>query len=154
MTASDYRVSIEGVRPRPIAAVRARMAIECVPATFAQHLNQVYAAARSGHVTLDGQNIFVYRAAPNGEVDIDFGVGAAGPFSQVGAVSYTETPGGRAATTTHWGEYGGLGGAHAAVARWCREHGHVLAGPRWEVYGHWNDDPAQRRTDVYYLLSD
>ncbi len=23
----------------------------------------------------------------------------------------------------------------------------------WEVYGHWSEDPAQLRTDVFYLLS-
>jgi hypothetical protein len=31
-----------------------------------------------------------------------------------------------------------------------------LAGPNWEVYGHWTDewnsDPAKIRTDVFYLL--
>jgi hypothetical protein len=32
-----------------------------------------------------------------------------------------------------------------------------LAGPNWEIYGHWqnewNKDPSQIRTDVYYLLT-
>jgi hypothetical protein len=31
-----------------------------------------------------------------------------------------------------------------------------LAGPNWEVYGHWQDewnsDPSKIRTDVFYLL--
>jgi hypothetical protein len=35
---------------------------------------------------------------------------------------------------------------------------HTLAGPQWEIYGHWlpewNKDPSQIRTDVYYLLAD
>ncbi|MDB5328046.1 MAG: Bacterial transcription activator, effector binding domain, partial [Phycisphaerales bacterium] len=35
-------------------------------------------------------------------------------------------------------------------------HGHAMAGPNWELYGHWdqswNDDPSKIRTDVYYLL--
>ena len=26
------------------------------------------------------------------------------------------------------------------------------AGVNWEVYGDWDDDPAKRRTDVYFLL--
>jgi hypothetical protein len=37
---------------------------------------------------------------------------------------------------------------------WCRSHGRPLAGPRWEVYGHWSDNPATRRTDIFYLLND
>jgi len=27
-----------------------------------------------------------------------------------------------------------------------------VAGVTWEVYGDWHDDPAQVRTDVYFLL--
>jgi len=30
--------------------------------------------------------------------------------------------------------------------------GRQLAGPRFEVYGDWRDDPAQLETEVYYLL--
>jgi hypothetical protein len=30
--------------------------------------------------------------------------------------------------------------------------GRALAGPRWEVYGDWRDDPAELETEVYYLL--
>jgi hypothetical protein len=26
------------------------------------------------------------------------------------------------------------------------------SGTNWEVYGDWDDDPARRRTDVYFLL--
>ena len=29
----------------------------------------------------------------------------------------------------------------------------LLAGPCWEVYGDWHDDPAKRRTDMYHLLA-
>ena len=27
-----------------------------------------------------------------------------------------------------------------------------IAGPNWEVYTHWEEDPAKLRTEVYYLL--
>ena len=51
-----------------------------------------------------------------------------------------------------------LGAAHDGVRQWCRASNYRLAGPSWEIYGHWqrewNDDPSQIRTDVYYLLSD
>jgi effector-binding domain-containing protein len=56
------------------------------------------------------------------------------------------------ATTFHIGDYGGLGAAHEAVRDWCARTGRELAGPSWEVYGHWSDDPAKRRTDVFWLL--
>jgi hypothetical protein len=29
-----------------------------------------------------------------------------------------------------------------------------IAGQRWEVYGHWSDNAATRRTDIFYLLKE
>jgi effector-binding domain-containing protein len=128
------------------------MTIREVPSRFRTFLDQVYAAAKTGAIALDGQNVFVYRSGPTDFVDVEFGVGVTKTFSPLGRVAYTEVPGGRVATTTHWGDYGGLGAAHDAVVTWCRAEGHTLAGTSWEVYGHWSDDPATRRTDVYHLL--
>ncbi|MEO8562457.1 MAG: hypothetical protein ABI601_10305 [bacterium] len=34
----------------------------------------------------------------------------------------------------------------------CRANGREHTGTRWEVYGHWVDDPVRLRTDVLYLL--
>jgi effector-binding domain-containing protein len=150
----EYAVTTQTARPRPIAAVRARLPIRDVSRRFAEYLNQVYAASRSGAIELDGQNIFVYSGDAGGEADVEFGVGAKRTFTGTGAVVLSATPSGRVATTTHWGDYAGLGAAHHAVVRWCESQGLALAGPRWEVYGHWSDDPATRRTDVYYLLAD
>jgi effector-binding domain-containing protein len=63
-----------------------------------------------------------------------------------------ETPHGVAAMTTHYGDYGRLGEANAAILSWCRANDRLRAGPSWEVYGHWHADPAQLRTEIYYLL--
>ena len=70
----------------------------------------------------------------------------------MGTVVPLETPDGVAAMTTHYGDYGRLGEANAAILAWCRANGRMRAGPSWEVYGHWHAEPAQLRTDVYYLL--
>jgi effector-binding domain-containing protein len=150
---NDYRVTLEKAAPRSIAAVRARVPASQVSAHFRTYLDQVYAAGRAGAVKLDGQNIFVYRDVSDApaQLDVDFGVGITAPFTGVGNVIPAATPQGDAATTTHWGDYGALGGAHAAVVAWCREHDVSLAGPRWEVYGHWQEGVAPR-TDVYYLI--
>ncbi|HET7232872.1 MAG TPA: GyrI-like domain-containing protein [Longimicrobium sp.] len=146
-------VSVHTARARGIAAVHARLAAERVPTAFAAFLDQVYAAARDGAVAVDGQNIFLYRDGADGEVEVEFGVGVAAPFRTAGPVRYVELPTGPVATATHGGDYGRLGETHAAVITWCRAHGHTLAGPRWEVYGHWNPGEAQPRTDVFYLLA-
>ncbi|MEP6778406.1 MAG: GyrI-like domain-containing protein [Gemmatimonadaceae bacterium] len=145
-------VSLQQVWPRSIACVRARVPIHDIPKRFFDLLGQVYSAAKIHSLTLDGQNIFVYRNNINGEVDAEFGVGVAMRFPDVPPVVYAETPSGDAATTTHWGDYADLGGAHNAVIAWCRHNNRTRSGTYWEVYGHWTEDITQRRTDVFYLL--
>src|SRR4249920_2669973 len=140
------------VTARPVAGVHAQIPRGRVAQEFGRHLDQVYAAGRSGAVHLDGQNIFIYRAATADQLTVDFCVGVTAPFGAVGAVVPLETPAGVAAMTTHHGDYGALGDANAAIHAWCRAHDRRRAGPSWEVYGHWHADPAQLRTEVYYLL--
>ena len=152
MSSTSVQVREVIAAPRAVAGVRARVAFGRVGAEFKPYLDQVYAAARTGAVALDGQNIFIYRSAVDGYLTVDFCVGVTAPFSAVGAVVPLETPSGPAAMTTHVGDYGGLPGANAALREWCRANGRAIAGPSWEVYGHWNADPAKLRTDIYYLL--
>lgn len=149
---NDYVVSVTRGAPRTIAAVQARLPLSRVPAEFARHLDKVYAARAAG-LRVDGQNIFIYRDVPGepGIVDAEFGVGTASVFAPIGDVHLVQLPVGDVATTTHWGSYAALGGAHQAVIAWCNANGRVRAGPRWEVYGHWNDNETPR-TDIYYLL--
>jgi effector-binding domain-containing protein len=125
-----------------------------VKSAFREYLDQVYAAGRAGAVKLDGQNIFVYQPVRGqaDSADVAFGVGTTAPFTVIGNVQPVEIPSGEVATTTHWGDYSGLSAAHDAVVQWCKANERRLSGTRWEVYGHWTDDPTKLRTDVYYLL--
>ena len=152
MSHATYDIHEVTVAARPVAGVRAQVPRGRVGQEFGRHLDQVYAAARTGAVHLDGQNIFIYRAATAAELTVDFCVGVTAPFAAVGPVVPLETPHGVAAMTTHVGDYGRLGEANAAIVAWCHANHRTLAGPSWEVYGHWNADPAQLRTEVYYLL--
>ena len=152
MAPAPYDVREVTVAPRPVAGVRAQVPKGRVGQEFGRHLDQVYAAARTGALTLDGQNIFIYRAASASALTVDFCVGSAAPFAPVGAVVPLETPSGVAAITVHMGDYRRLGDANAAIIAWCDANGRSRAGPSWEIYGHWDDDPAKLRTEVYYLL--
>ena len=149
----QYKVSLQNGAPRAIAAVHARLPMRDVPRSFGKYLDQVYAAGKSGAIKLDGQNIFIYRDAPGktGEGDCAFGVGVKEAFVKTGNVEPTQLPTGRVATTTHIGDYAGLGAAHDAVHQWARANGHRLSRTRWEVYGHWKDGEPPR-TDVFWLL--
>jgi effector-binding domain-containing protein len=94
----------------------------------------------------------------DGQINLEVGVELDAPFAGFGEVVGSATPAGLVATTTHFGPYGLMHQAHKAILQWCRENGHKLAGPNWEIYGHWKDewnsDPSQIRTDIYYLLVD
>jgi effector-binding domain-containing protein len=93
----------------------------------------------------------IYR---NGVQEIDCGVLVNGPFTGDGSVVSTSTPGGLVATVAHFGPYNRMGDAYDALNAWCSAHGHKLIGPSWELYGHWSDDPAQLRTDIFWVVED
>ncbi|HUR19269.1 MAG TPA: GyrI-like domain-containing protein [Vicinamibacterales bacterium] len=131
-----YEVHEVIVAARPVAGVRAQVPRGQVAKQFDRHLSQVYAAARAGDVHLDGQNVFIYRAATPEHLTVDFCVGVTAPFTAIGSVLPLNTPQGVAAMCTHHGEYGRLGEANAAILAWCRANDRALAGPSWEVYGH------------------
>ena len=152
MSSAPYEVHEVVVAARPVAGVRARVSRGRVAQDFGPYLDQVYAAGRAGAVALDGQNIFIYRAATAEDLTVDFCVGVTAPFAATGSVLPLETPQGVATRTTHHGEYGQLSEANAAIVEWCRANHRLRAGPSWEVYGHWHADVSQLRTDVYYLL--
>lgn len=152
MPSPHYDVHEVIATARPVAGVHAQISRGRVAQEFGRHLEQVYAAGRAGAVDLDGHNVFIYRSATADQLTVDFCVGVRAPFNAVGAVTPLETPHGPAAMTTHWGDYGRLGDANAAIHAWCRANQRLIAGPSWEVYGHWHADPARLRTDVYYLL--
>jgi effector-binding domain-containing protein len=101
-----------------------------------------------------GRNVAIYW---DGSIRLEVGVELLGSFTESGEVARSATPAGSVAWVTHLGPYGELGTAHRAVLEWCKSHGHRLAGPSWEIYGHWlaawDKNPAQIRTDIFYLTA-
>ena len=113
------------------------------------------ALIRQQQVPGAGRHVAVYLDC---EINLEVGVELDAPFAGCGDVVGSATPSGLVATTTHYGPYGLLHGAHDAIQQWCRDNGYTLAGPSWEIYGHWRDEwnsnPSKIRTDVCYLVAD
>ncbi len=147
----NYQVEFVTARPTVLAAVRRETPRAALGATIIAGLNTVYAFLKTAPVRSRGINVVIYL---DGQMTIEVGVQVAEAFADAPPVRCITTPAGPAAHTTHWGDYAKLGDANAAIHAWVAAHGRRLAGPSWEVYGHHADEPAQRRTDVYYLLAD
>jgi effector-binding domain-containing protein len=149
-------VSLIETSARPTVVVARATTWREFPSLWASMLDEVYAVVKRSDAGWAApgqdrwQNIMLYKDdVPNVEV----GVLASGPFSDTGNVVSSVLPAGFAAAATHRGPYSGLDLAHRAVRDWCAAHGRQLAGPRWEIYGHWREDPSEIETEIYYLLS-
>jgi len=148
----SYDVKVVNAAPTPILVVRRRAQISQLSKVVPDGCGAVWNFIKANNVTPRGRNVAVYR--PTGtpefalEIGVEVGAGAAGG----GEVVLSSTPGGEAVTAAHVGPYSMLKNAHDAVQAWCAAHNRQIAGPSWEVYGHWTEDQSKLRTDVFYLL--
>jgi effector-binding domain-containing protein len=150
-----HNIHLEIATARPLAVVRCRAGRQELSKVVPEACGHVWNVLRAQQVAGAGRHVAVYW---DDAINLDVGVELDGPFAGQGEVIRSATPAGPVATTTHFGPYGNLHAAHAAIHAWCANHGHTPAGPNWEIYDHWQDswntDPAKIRTDVYYLLEE
>jgi hypothetical protein len=138
-----YAVQVRQTDAQPIQIVRGLTTRATLPRNIRKLFDEFYA----GFKEKGGLNVVLYPGSGTaGEFEIGCGV-------QVESGGNAVTPAGLVATTVYFGPYDLMGPAHEAIHRWARESGHKLAGPSWEVYGHWSDDSAKLRTDIYYLVA-
>lgn len=138
-----YTVTILKVAPQWIAAARGRAGADGISKTMLGLLGKSWDFVRKAGIKTDGQNVAIYRA----------GLIEAGPrVLEKFDGDCVATPAGLAAMAIHMGPYELLGNAHTAIREWCAANGREIEGTNWEIYGHHEDDPSRRRTDVFYLL--
>jgi hypothetical protein len=151
----DHNVRLERLSSRPLAVVHRRATQPELSKVVPEACGIVWGVVRSQRIPGAGRHVAVYL---DDQINLEVGVELDTPFAGFGEVVGSATPPGLVATTTHFGPYGLLHGAHKAILQWCGENGHSLAGPNWEIYGHWKDewntDPSKICTDIYYLLVD
>ncbi len=145
----SYQVRLEQVAPQLTAVIRFRARQDELSKVVPAACGEVWTWARTAGLPKPGRHVALYLDCA---INLEVGAEVTQPFTGDGRVVCSSTPAGPVATTAHFGPYSRLGDAHQAVLQWCAQQGHALAGPNWEVYGHWDDDPAKLRTDVYYLL--
>ncbi len=149
-----YVVRREQHAGQPVAVVRRRASLQQLAQVVPAACGTVWTVLRSQQVAGAGRHVAIYRDC---QINLEVGADVAQPFAGHGEVVGSTTPSGLVATTTHYGPYQRLSEAHEAIRQWCASQGYTLAGPNWEVYGHWTDecnsDPSKIRTDVFYLLA-
>ena len=149
----DYEIRLEQLGGRPLAVVRRRASLRERSRVVPEACGLVWNVIRSEKIMGAGRHVALYW---DGEINLEVGVELETPFAGHGEVVGSATPAGAIVTTAHFGPYGRLHEAHQAVRDWSANHGYRLAGPNWEIYGHWTDeynsDPNKIRTDVFYLL--
>jgi effector-binding domain-containing protein len=148
-----YDIRVQRVDATPLAVVRRQARPSELSRVVPECCGLVWNALRAQGVK-GGRHVAIYY---DDVIRVEVGVEAAGSFEAREGVVRSATPAGEVATTTHVGPYGALGGAHEAIHAWAKAAGRTVAGPRWEIYGHWqpewDTEPARIRTDVYYLLA-
>jgi effector-binding domain-containing protein len=145
----EYQVHVEQVASQLTAVVRCRARSSSLAQVVPQACGEVWAYIRSSPLLHPGRNLALYL---DGEINLECGVEVFQSFEGNGRVICSRTPAGTVVTAAHFGPYQGLHEAHDIIRKWCAANGHAVPGINWEVYGHWDDDPAKLRTDVYYLL--
>jgi len=145
-------VKLQQLDSIPVAVIRRQAHASELSRVVPECCGRVWNVVRAQHVKA-GRHVAIYW---DDTIRLEVGVELFGPFVDQDAVVRSGTPAGTVASVVHMGPYGGLGAAHEAIRRWSVETNHRLAGPKWEIYGHWQQtwdaDPSQIRTDVCYLI--
>src|ERR1043166_4219991 len=128
-----YSIEVQHLEGVPLAVIKRTASASELSRVVPQLCGAVWNEVRAQQ-TKGGRHVAIYW---DGTIRLEVGVELQGPFTERGEVVRSATPRGEVASTTHFGAYSGLGGAHSAVRQWSKANNRRLAGPNWEIYGHW-----------------
>lgn len=150
----EYECRLKTITPQRVMVVRAAVQdARDIGATIQTLLEEVWDyLSRQEHATV-GPAMARFHCFGAGPTELEAGFPAAEAFGGNGRVCPVEFPGGRAATTLHWGPYDGLPDAYLALERFMSERKLRPAGPPYEIY--WVDGtqvrgPEELRTEVVW----
>src|SRR5213075_250510 len=150
----SYQIELMGSKPIITAVIRSRVPAQELAQFVPAACGEVWSFIRSAGLRQPGRHLALY--LDDGFVEV--GAEVSEPFTGNERIHCSQLPGGAVATTVHFGPYGRLKDAHAAIREWCARHRHRFSGTSWEIYGHWeeswNTDSSKIRTDVFHLIHD
>jgi hypothetical protein len=148
-------VELRTVAPRPTAVVAQTTTWKEFPGLWRELLDEVYGFVRPRPELAPDEGPELWRNAflyLDDQPTVEIGVLVARSFAPHGRVVPSQIPGGEVATAVHRGDYAEMGRTHQAVNDFIDARGLRRAGPSWEIYGHWREDPSELETEIYYLV--
>jgi len=146
-----YEIEVVEAPEQPTAIVPLSTTWPELPEQAGEAFDEVWALLRKEEgLRFDGHNVILYK---DGVPNVEIGVIVTRTFPTEGRVQASVLPAARVARTVHVGDYDTLAEAHQAVREWCEAEGHEVVGPRWEIYGDWNEEhPELVETEVCWQL--
>jgi hypothetical protein len=130
-------------RPEPLAR-------PTLSATIRRQLDRVWGEVRAGRLPPHGRSVCLYDGPPP---QVASGVQVEAAFVDLPEVRCAELPGGPVLRAVHAGPYERMHETYRALEQRAAELGCRFVGVSWEIYGHWSDDPAELKTEIYQLLA-
>src|SRR6516164_2630928 len=126
-----YQIELRDSKPITTAVIRSRVPARELAQFVPAACGEVWSFIRSAGLPRPGRHLAMY--LDNGFVEV--GAEVSERITGNERIHCSQLPGGAVATTVHFGPYGGLRDAHAAIREWCARHGHRVSGTCWEIYG-------------------
>jgi len=155
----DYEVVLKRIEPVLVASVRDIIPdMEQINATFNRLFDEVYGYACAQRAQFGGPGLDLWHdPEPRMEnMEVEACATLAAPIPPSERVRVYELPAVEtAASTTHHGDFSGIGDAHRAVMQWIEHNGYRVSGPGREVYHVYErtGDPSKWITELQYPVS-
>ncbi len=149
----QYEFTEKTLNPQPVLTIKASTTPAEVSSTLAEILPKVWGYLEKSELEMVGPPFTRYHHIGEDRIELEGGIPVNRSLHNGEALNTEMLPAGDAVTTIHWGDYAGLGEAHAAIAKYLAENGKTVAGAPWEIY--WTDpgqvpDPKEWKTEIVY----
>ena len=149
---------IATAKPRLLASVRRQATPQTISTLI--RTSGVWELMKARGIKSTGHNVVVYWDEPGrdlmhspGGIPVDIGAEIEASFESDAELQCTSTQAGRFITVLHVGPVDRLGEAYDALHAHIRAQNLTPAGPYWEFYGHWSEDPQKFEKSVSYALA-
>jgi len=148
--APAFKASVIEVKPQHLLVIKATVKPEEIGKKLGEILPKVRKFAESKKLKIVSPPLTKYVKMGDGSFDIEAGMAVSEEAKGEGEIVASKLPGGKAAVTTHFGAYTGLGDAWTKLKQWVADK-KLATGEAWEVYA---SDPtmvkeADVRTDIF-----